>query len=117
MYAYVSPPKAWAQICYEYENTDRPVEEICAEHEISAGTLRDRMRRWGWKRRRRPVPKVGPPRLMAPTIELTATDVAALTAPHPDDEKAEAARKYLAAWEEFATEAGAQDSGSTGPGT
>ncbi len=54
-------PDAWAQIRYDYEHTDRPVEDICAEHRISSGTLRDRMRRWHWRRRRSPVPREGPP--------------------------------------------------------
>jgi len=52
---------AWAQIRHDYEHTDRPVEDICAEHGISSGTLRDRMRRWGWTRRRPPIPDEGPP--------------------------------------------------------
>ena len=54
-------PEAWAQIRYDYEHTDRPVEDICAEHGFSSGTLRDRMRRWNWRRRRRPIPRQGPP--------------------------------------------------------
>jgi hypothetical protein len=54
-------PDAWAQIRYEYEHTGRPVEVICAEHGISSGTLRDRMRRWHWRRRREPIPREGPP--------------------------------------------------------
>jgi hypothetical protein len=66
---YVSPPKAWAQICYEYENTDRPVEDICAEHGISSGTLRDRIRRWNLLRRRRPIPRERPPAVAVPLIE------------------------------------------------
>jgi hypothetical protein len=66
---YVSPPKAWAQICYEYENTDRPVEDICAEHGISSGTLRDRIRRWNLRRRRRPIPRERPPALVIPQLE------------------------------------------------
>ena len=53
--------EAWAQIRYDYEHTDRPVEDICAEHGISSGTLRDRMRRWRWTRRRPPIPREGPP--------------------------------------------------------
>ena len=53
--------EAWAQIRYDYEHTDRPVEDICAEHGISSGTLRDRMRRWNWTRRRAPIPREGPP--------------------------------------------------------
>jgi hypothetical protein len=54
-------PDAWAQIRYDYEHTDRPVADICAEHGISSGTLRDRMRRWNWRRRREPIPREGPP--------------------------------------------------------
>ena len=54
-------PEIWAQIRYDYEHTDRPVEDICAEHGISSGTLRDRMRRWHWRRRREPIPREGPP--------------------------------------------------------
>ena len=38
--------EAWVQIRYDYERTERPIEDICAEHGISSGTLRDRMRRW-----------------------------------------------------------------------
>ena len=53
--------EAWARIRYEYERTTRPVEDICAEHGISSGTLRDRMRRWRWQRRRPPIPRDGPP--------------------------------------------------------
>jgi hypothetical protein len=66
---YVSPPKAWAQICYEYESTDRPVEDICAGHGISSGTLRDRIRRWNLRRRRRPIPRERPPALVTPQLE------------------------------------------------
>jgi len=58
--------KAWAQIRYDYEHTDRPIEDICAEHGISSGTLRDRTRRWGWTRRRTPIPLEGPPPAPAP---------------------------------------------------
>jgi transposase-like protein len=57
-------PEAWAQIRADYEHTDRPIEDICAEHGISSGTLRDRMRRW--TRRRQPIPLDGPPPLPAP---------------------------------------------------
>ena len=45
-------PEAWAQIRTDYEHSERPIEDICAEHGISSGTLRDRMRRWRWTRRR-----------------------------------------------------------------
>jgi hypothetical protein len=54
-------PDAWAEIRYAYENTDRPVEDICLAHGISSGTLRDRMRRWQWRRRRPSIPHDGPP--------------------------------------------------------
>ena len=64
--------EAWAQIRYDYEHTDRPVEDICAEHDISSGTLRDRMRRWGWTRRRAPIPREGPPPAPAPQIDPAA---------------------------------------------
>jgi hypothetical protein len=53
--------EAWAQIRHDYEHTERPVGDICAEYGISTGTLRDRMRRWGWTRRRPPIPDEGPP--------------------------------------------------------
>jgi hypothetical protein len=52
---------AWAHIRHAYEHTDRPVADICAEHGISTGTLRDRVRRWRWARRRAPIPREGPP--------------------------------------------------------
>ena len=55
--------EAWTQIRYDYEHTERPIAAICAEHGISSGTLRDRMRRWGWTRRRPPIPREGPPPL------------------------------------------------------
>ena len=62
-------PEAWAQIRYDYEHTDRPVEDICLEHRISSTTLRDRMRRWDWTRRRSAIPREGPPALPAPHSE------------------------------------------------
>jgi hypothetical protein len=58
--------KPWAQIRNDYEHSDRHVEDICAEHGISSGTLRDRVRRWGWTRRRAPIPREGPPPTPAP---------------------------------------------------
>lgn len=61
--------EAWAQIRYDYERTDRPIGDICAEHGISSGTLRDRTRRWGWTRRRAPIPSEGPPPAAAPRID------------------------------------------------
>ena len=68
--------EAWAQIRYDYEHTERPVGDICAEHGISPGTLRDRMRRWGWPRRRPPIPFEGPPPF-APSLDGTAPALAA----------------------------------------
>ena len=65
-------PEAWAQIRYDYEHTERPIDDICAEHGISSGTLRDRMRRWGWTRRRAPIPCEGPPPAPAPQIDTAA---------------------------------------------
>ncbi len=61
---------AWTQIRYDYEHTNRPVEDICAEHGISSGTLRDRVRRWRWTRRRVPIPREGPPAMAAPQGEM-----------------------------------------------
>jgi transposase-like protein len=62
--------EAWAQIRHDYEHTERPVADICAEHGISSGTLRDRMRRWDWTRRRPLIPPEGPFCAPAPPIEL-----------------------------------------------
>ncbi len=58
--------EAWAQIRYAYEHTDRPVEDICIEYGTTSTTLRDRMRRWRWTRRRPPIPRDGPPALHPP---------------------------------------------------
>ena len=71
---------AWAQIRADYEHTERPVEDICAEHGISSGTLRDRMRRWGWTRRRLPIPREGPPPAPAPRIDPAMPPLAPLCA-------------------------------------
>jgi len=61
-------PDAWAQIRYDYEHTDTPIEDICAAHGISSGTLRDRVRRWQWRRRRPPIPRDGPPPVLPAVI-------------------------------------------------
>lgn len=61
-------PEAWAQIRADYEHTARPIEDICAAHGISSGTLRDRMRRWNWTRRRPPIPAEGPALLPGPPV-------------------------------------------------
>jgi hypothetical protein len=62
---------AWTHIRYAYEHTDRPIVDICAEHGISPNTLRDRVRRWRWARRRAPIPRAGPP---AMAVRLAAGD-------------------------------------------
>jgi hypothetical protein len=77
-------PEAWAQIRTAYEHTDRPIEDICIEHGTSSGTLRDRVRRWQWKRRRAPIPREGPPAaalVAPPPAPVAARD--AETAPSP----------------------------------
>ena len=78
-------PEAWAQIRADYEHSERPIEDICAAHGISSGTLRDRMRRWDWMRRRPPIPLDGPPPIspppLAPTPLRAVAQAAALVAP------------------------------------
>ena len=80
----------WAQMRHDYEHTDKPIEEICAEHGVSSGTLRDRMRRWGWARRRVPIPSEGPPPLVAepvdPPARLAAVPLAAEAPAAPPDQ-------------------------------
>ena len=95
-------PEAWAQVRYAYEHSDRPIHDICAEYGISTGTLRDRMRRWEWTRRRAPIPREGPPATMPPVDVFSppptrtahggegsgvgghfAAETAATLAPHP----------------------------------
>ena len=73
-------PDAWAQIRYAYEHTDRPVEDICADYGISSGTLRDRMRRWHWRRRRPPIPREGPPACLVVDGTIAPTDTAVIVA-------------------------------------
>ena len=59
---------------YEYESTTRKVVEICAEHGISEGILRDCVRRWGWTPRwSGPVPREGPPPMAVPLIASQPT--------------------------------------------
>jgi hypothetical protein len=70
-------PEDWAQIRYAYEHSDEPVDGICAAYGISSGTLRDRVRRWKWNRRREPIPPVGPAPL-AHTLTMTAPEFVAL---------------------------------------
>src|SRR3954463_7191631 len=63
------PMETWAQIRHDYEPPERAIQDICAEHGISSGTLRDRVRRWHWTRRRAPIAAKGPPPAAAPPIE------------------------------------------------
>jgi hypothetical protein len=81
-------PEDWAQIRHDYEHTARPIEEICAAHGISSGTLRDRVRRWGWQRRRPPIPREGPAAMVGPSIWIEAPQ-----APHPDPVSASGERE------------------------
>lgn len=62
----------WPRIRYEYEETNKPVEQIALENRTCIGTIRDRVRRWGWKPRRAPIPREGPPPMPAPQIEAAA---------------------------------------------
>ncbi|MBN8955110.1 MAG: hypothetical protein J0H17_00645 [Rhizobiales bacterium] len=70
-------PEDWARMRHAYEHSDRPVDAICAAYGISSGTLRDRVRRWKWNRRREPIPPVGPAPL-AHTLAMTAPTLAGL---------------------------------------
>ena len=80
----------WARVRYEYECTDRKVVEICAEHRISNGTLRDRVRRWGWTRRwSGPVPREGPPPMAVPLIAFAAPEGSPLGPRFRGDEREE----------------------------
>ena len=54
-------PEAWAQIRHDYEHTDTPLAHICAEHDVTIPTVRYRMKRWDWKRRKPLIPRHGPP--------------------------------------------------------
>jgi hypothetical protein len=67
----------WPRIRYQYEETGKTVEQIALENRVSAGTIRDRMRRWSWTRRRAPIPCDGPPSL-PPPAENAARAPAAL---------------------------------------
>ena len=93
-------PDAWAQIRYDYEHTDRPVADICADHGISSGTLRDRMRRWHWRRRREPIPREGPPAFLvveqASAPSGTAVIVAKPSTPAPAEDGSGAASPVAA---------------------
>jgi hypothetical protein len=72
-------PETWAQVRYEYEQTAKPVDDICLDHGVSPSTLRDRMRRWRWTRRYEPVSAEGPPP-MPPAPQFPAPTLSALPA-------------------------------------
>jgi transposase-like protein len=80
-------PETWIQIRYEYEHTDKPVDDICLDHGVSPSTLRERMRRWRWTRRRQPISAEGPPPIpiahAAPLAPFVAP-AGALAPPQPD---------------------------------
>jgi hypothetical protein len=72
-------PEAWAQIRYDYEHTDKPIVEICFEHEITAPMLRYRVKCWDWTRRKPFVPRHGPP-----PVDVIQPELATSAAPvHP----------------------------------
>ena len=94
---------AWTQIRYDYEHSSRPIVDICAEHGISPNTLRDRVRRWRWNRRRAPIPREGPPAVAAPQSDtavaplppVQAFDTCAMRARTADVDSARAANSAL----------------------
>ena len=49
-------PETWAQIRYEYEHTDRPIADICAERGISTTTSARPQAALGLAPRRAPIP-------------------------------------------------------------
>jgi hypothetical protein len=101
-------PETGTQIRYEYEHTDKPVDDICLDHGVSPTTLRERMRRWRWTRRSQPISAEGPP--PTPWIERTAPVVPAMApivAPAPsvwveaqDEPAADAPAPHAATGEE-----------------
>ena len=58
--------RAERHLSLEAEAGETPVEDICVTYGISSTTLRNRMRRWGWTRRRVPVPREGPVAVVIP---------------------------------------------------
>ncbi|MBS0532614.1 MAG: hypothetical protein JSR72_01020 [Proteobacteria bacterium] len=68
-------PEDWAQVRAAYEARETPVEDICVQYDISSTTLRNRMRRWGWTRRRPPVPLEGPGAVRAMTPSFSPPPV------------------------------------------
>ena len=105
--------EAWAQMRHDYEHTDRPVEDICDEHGISSGTLRDRVRRWGWRRRRTGIPAEGPPPMPAPYYAYAPPRV--LAAPAVDTAAPPLPAATPVAPSEDASEPAACDAGGIAP--
>ncbi|TMJ03328.1 MAG: hypothetical protein E6G97_09295 [Alphaproteobacteria bacterium] len=94
----MAPPrltgKDWPRIRHDYEETDKPNLVICAEHGISASTLRNRVRQWNWTPRRPPVPAQGPP---LPEIEAPPIHEAPLVPSGPASALAPAAAAPVSA--------------------
>ena len=73
-------PEDWARIRAAYEACETPVEDICVAYNISSTTLRHRMRRWGWTRRRPPpVPREGPGAVVIPGRGVLAASPESIT--------------------------------------
>lgn len=72
-------PEDWAQVRAAYEAGETPVEDICVQYGISSTTLRHRMRRWGWTRRRPPVPREAPGASVIPGRGLLAASPESIT--------------------------------------
>jgi len=72
-------PEVWAQVRAAYEAGETPVEDICVQYGISSTTLRSRMRRWGWTRRRPPVPRDGPAASVIPGHGVLAASPESIT--------------------------------------
>ena len=75
-------PDAWAQI-HDYEHTGRPLAHICAEHGITVPTMRYRMKRWEWRRRKPLIPRQGPPPVPVMQQEMAAAPAPYAVPLHP----------------------------------
>jgi hypothetical protein len=72
-------PEVWAQIRHDYEHTGKPLAHICAEHDVTIPTVRYRMKRWQWRRRKPLIPRQGPP----PSAAMPLQTAAACAQPSP----------------------------------